>query len=396
MSAVAEAFDVVVIGAGPVGGHTARHLAEAGYEVALVEEHREVGEPVQCGGIFTPRVMDLVDARNTIQTEIRGCEFYSPSGRELVVDGGETEAVVVDRAAFDREVVRQALQAGTVPFLGTLATGVERREGGLVVQTRGNAGPGELRCKLLVGADGVKGNVTKWFRMGYPYRILPGFEVEVAGAAYTPGYVKVFTGREVAPGFFAWMVPTGHTARVGLCLDRGNAKAYVDRMFTQGPAAPFLREARNLGYIIGGIPIGAPKRTYDDGVMIVGDAAFQAKATSGGGIYTGLVCAEACARTGIEALEAGDLSADFLSRYEKRWKAAIGKELRRYLFLHKAFAKLSDAQMEELFDILRNPRLLEIINRRGDIDYPLRAILPLVREEPRLLKFLGPALRALF
>lgn len=394
MNPLPEAFDVVVIGAGPVGGYTAQLVAEAGHSVALVEEHREVGEPVQCGGIFTPRVMDLVDARSTIQTEVRGCEFYSPSGRELVVDGGETEAVVVDRAAFDREVVRHALKAGAHLFLGTQATGVARRNGGLAVQTLGNGEARELRCRILVGADGVKGNVTKWLRMGYPYRVLPGFEVEVAGAVHTPGYVKVFVGREVAPGFFAWMVPAGHTTRVGLCLDRGNARAYTERMFTQGPPARFLSGARALGYIIGGIPIGTPKRTYDGNVMIVGDAAFQAKATSGGGIYTGLVCARECARTAVEALEAEDTSAGFLARYERRWKEAIGKELRRYLFLHKAFKRLGDAQLEEVFDLLSNPRLLRLVNELGDIDYPLRAIFALVREEPRLLKYLGTALRA--
>lgn len=391
-----ERFDVAVIGAGPVGGHTAERIAEAGYRVALIEEHREVGEPVQCGGIFTPRVMDLVDARDTIQTSIRGCEFYSPSGEEVVVDGGETEAVVVDRAAFDRELVRKALRKGATAFLGTQATGVERTSDGVAVQTLGDGGKDEVRADLLIGADGVKGGVTRWFRMGYPYRILPGFEAEVAGADHTPGYVKVFTGREVAPGFFAWMVPTDHTARVGLCLDRGNARRYMERMFTQGPPAAFLSEARTLGYIIGGIPIGRPKRTYDDRVMIVGDAAFQAKPTSGGGIYTGLVCARHCAETAVEALQAGEFSASFLSRYEKAWKGAIGKELKRYLYLHKAFSKFDDRQLEEIFRLLQNPRLVEIINELGDIDYPLQAIVALLREEPRFLKFLGPALRAVF
>jgi geranylgeranyl reductase family protein len=393
---VTEAYDVVVVGGGPVGGYTARQVAEAGRSVAILEEHREIGEPVQCGGIFTPRVMNMVDCRNTVLTEIQGAEFYSPTGQELVVDGGETEAVVVDRAAFDREVVKEALHAGAAAFLGTQATGVERDGDELVVHTRGNGSAETFRCRILVGADGVKGNVTRWFGLGHPYRILPGFEADVVGAEYTAGYVKVFTGQQIAPGFFAWLVPDSHSARVGLCLGQGNVRSYLDRMFSDGPPSRFLADAQTLGYIIGGIPIGVAKRTYERGVMIVGDAAFQAKATSGGGIYTGLVCAEACARTAVEALQAGDTSAAFLTRYEKRWKEAIGKELTLYLYLHKAFAKLNDRQLESLFTLLQNPRLLRIINREGDIDYPGRAILALLKEEPRLLRFLGPALRAVF
>ncbi|MFQ5553015.1 MAG: NAD(P)/FAD-dependent oxidoreductase [Thermoplasmata archaeon] len=396
MGVLTEAFDALVIGGGPVGGFAAQKIAEAGLSVAILEEHREIGEPVQCGGIFTPRVMDMVDCRNTILTDIRGCEFYAPSGQELVVDGGETEAVVVDRAAFDREVVKGALQAGATAFLGTLATSVERNGGDLLVHARGNGEAESFRCKVLVGADGVKGNVTGWFGLGRPYRILPGFEADVVGAEYSPGYVKVFTGEAVAPGFFAWLVPGAHSARAGLCLGGGNARQYLDRMFTDGPPARFLAEAQTLGYIIGGIPIGVAKRTYDEGVMIVGDAAYQAKATSGGGIFTGLVCAEACAQTAVEALKTGDTSAAFLSRYERRWKEAIGRELSLYLYLHKAFVKLSDPQLENLFTLLQNPRLLRIINEEGDIDYPGRAILALLKEEPRLLKFLGPAIRAVF
>jgi geranylgeranyl reductase family protein len=392
---VGESFDVLVIGAGPVGGHTAELIAEEGFSVGIVEEHREIGEPVQCGGIFTPRVMEMVDCRNTILGEIRGCEFYSPSGRELVVDGQETEALVVDRAAFDREVVGRALRRGAACYLGALAMGVERSSDGLEVSVRMDGHEERFRCRILVGADGVKGNVTKWFQLARPYRVLPGFEADVAGAIHTPGFVKVFTGSRVAPGFFAWLVPSGHTARAGLCLRQGNARYYLDRMFKEGPPASFLSSARPLGYIIGGIPIGLAKRTYDDNVMIVGDAAFQAKATSGGGIYTGLVCAEHCAQTAVEALKAGDPSGRFLARYEARWKADIGKELKRYLFLHKVFTRLTDKQLEEIFDILNRPKLLRIVSELGDIDYPVRMVLALLKEEPRLLRYVGPAIRGL-
>ncbi|MCJ2520055.1 MAG: NAD(P)/FAD-dependent oxidoreductase [Candidatus Thermoplasmatota archaeon] len=390
-----EDLDVLIIGAGPVGGHTAELIAKAGFSVAIVEEHREVGEPVQCGGIFTPRVMDLVDCWNTVLERIRGCEFYSPSGKELVLDGGKTAALVVDRAAFDREVVRKALQKGATCHLGALATGVQRADGGLSVRVLMGGIEEEIRCRIIIGADGVKGNVTKWFHLARPYRVLPGFEAEVVGAEHTPGYVKVFIGRKVAPGFFAWLVPSGGTARAGLCLSQGNARAYLERMFLQGPPASFLSGAKPVGYIIGGIPIGLARRTYSDNVMVVGDAAFQAKATSGGGIYTGLVCAEHCALTAIEALEAGDLSASFLARYEERWKKDIGRELKRYLFLHKVLSRLNDKQMEEIHKILNRPRLLTTISELGDIDYQWRVVLGLLKQEPRLLRYVGSAIRAL-
>lgn len=390
-------YDLVVIGGGPVGGQVAGNVAAAGHRVAILEEHFEIGEPVQCGGIIHPRVLDLAPCvKPTVLREIQGCEFYSPAGREVVVDGGETEAVVVDRALFDKAIVKDAIKKGADCFVGCMATGARRRGDGMEVtylqggETRG------LNCRLLVGADGVKSLTAKWFGLAKPYRILPGFEAEMAGVDYTEGYVKVFTGNSVAPGFFAWIAPTvPEGAKVGLCLSQGNARAYFERMLQEGPPARFLRRASPLGYIIGGIPIGLARTTYGDHVMLVGDAACQAKATSGGGLYTGLLCADRCARVANDALDAGDLSARGLSRYQALWEEAIGKELRRYWWLHRVLSKLTDSQFEEIFDILDNPRMKALIGELVDIDYPVRVVLGLLREEPRLLKFMGPALRAL-
>ena len=36
-------WDVVIVGAGPVGGHTANLLAKLGHSVLLLEEHNEIG-----------------------------------------------------------------------------------------------------------------------------------------------------------------------------------------------------------------------------------------------------------------------------------------------------------------------------------------------------------------
>src|SRR5207249_10035219 len=96
----ALSVSVVVIGEVAAGGYLAGKVAAAGYEVALVEEHREIGEPIQCGGLVTPRVFDYVHCKETIIGAVHGAELYSPSARKLVIDGHDTQAVVVQRAMF--------------------------------------------------------------------------------------------------------------------------------------------------------------------------------------------------------------------------------------------------------------------------------------------------------
>jgi len=389
-------YDVLVIGAGPVGGYIAGAVAAKGYSVGLVEEHREVGEPVQCGGLVTPRVFDLVPGKETIVNEVHGADIFVPSGRHMRIDGGATEAVVVDRAKFDQAIVKHALRRGAKSLLGAKALAGRYANGGVEVAVDVDGAGRRLTAKLLIGADGVQSNVAKWFRILRPKRILPGFEVEMTGVEGDPGYVKLFVGNEVAPGFFGWIIPSGEdTGRVGLCVREGNAFAYLEKMMKDGPAKPFVKRAQPLLYIAGGIPVGFPRRTFADRVMVVGDAAAQTKATSGGGIYTGLRCAVHCAETAIDSLEGDDFSAKQLRQYHRQWSKTIGKELRKDLAIHESFATLKDAQFEELFDLFDSPEMRRIIEKEGDIDFPSKVGWRLLREEPRLLKYAGKALRTM-
>ena len=72
--------DVLVVGAGPVGGWLAHRLADAGVEVLLIEEHDEIGRPFQCAGLVTPSTMDLVGLHDTILTKVWGARMHAPNG----------------------------------------------------------------------------------------------------------------------------------------------------------------------------------------------------------------------------------------------------------------------------------------------------------------------------
>ncbi len=395
MRTAADPFDVVIVGAGPAGGLAAQRIARKGYEVAVLEEHREVGEPIQCGGLVTPRVFDYVSCKETILGEIHGAEIFSPKGRCLTIDGHETEAVVVDRAMFDRAILSDAIRSGAHTFMGTQAQGATRTEAGVEVLVDRDGHKETIRGKIVIGCDGVRSNVAKWFGILRPKKILPGFEVELAGVRGDPGLVKLFVGNEIAPGFFGWIIPSGDTARVGLCVGEGNAYAYLMKMLKHPSVEKYTRGAQPILYIVGGIPIGFPRRTYADNVMVVGDAACQAKATSGGGIFTSLHCADLAAQTAIEALEKDDFSARVMHRYHKAWTKSIGKELRKDLAIHESFAKLTDAQFEELFEIFSDPEVLRLIEDTADIDFPSKIGWTLIRRDPRILKYVGKALRTM-
>ena len=141
----------------------------------------------------------------------------------------------------------------------------------------------------------------------------------------------------------------------------------------------------------GVIPLGTVPRSYTDRVMLVGDAAAQAKPLSGGGLYTGMMAADFVASTAIKSLDEDDLSKKSLSRYEMKWKGALGRELERGYRLRKVFLRMNDKKLDEVGKILKKPEVGELLSS-GDIDQPsllapkvLRLVPSLVRFSPQIL-----------
>jgi geranylgeranyl reductase family protein len=380
-------YDVVVVGGGPVGGHLASLVAAKGYSVLVLEEHGEVGKPVQCAGIFSPKVLEIAGHNDSVTNRIRGADIFSPSGRRISIYSKEEKAVVVNRDRFDKAIIDNAVKKGADLELRAKAIASKLKENRVQTQVQCRGEKTIVTSRLIVGADGVKSNVAKWFGLSRPPVILPGVQNDMSNAACETDRVKIFIGTDVAPGFFVWIVPAGKKARVGLCT-RKNVTTYLERFVaSNGHAASFLKGAGTESSVAGSIPMGPVEKTYGERVMIVGDAAAQVKPTSGGGIYPGLVCAGHCAKTAIEALEKDDFTERFLSRYHKKWTGDIGKELRKDWRLYRLFQSFTDEKMEEAFDLLDNPKILRLIEEKGDIDYPSKLALPIVRKEPKLLRF---------
>jgi len=79
-------WDVVVVGAGPTGCYAARQLARLGYEVLVLEEHTEIGEPVHCTGIISLEACKRFDLDPTcVEQQLSSARFFSPGGDSFVV-----------------------------------------------------------------------------------------------------------------------------------------------------------------------------------------------------------------------------------------------------------------------------------------------------------------------
>lgn len=157
---------------------------------------------------------------------------------------------------------------------------------------------------------------------------------------------------------------------------------------SQPHVASYLESTSVSSYMAGLIPLGVLPQTTADNIMLVGDAASQVKPTSGGGIYTGLVCANHCISIAQNAIENHTLTDLYLQTYHKNWTKDIGKELSMGMRFRHIFTNLDDDHLDKYLQKLNKPKIIDIINAHGDIDHPSNLVLPLMKQAPSLAKLL--------
>ncbi|MGP8075757.1 MAG: geranylgeranyl reductase family protein [Thermoplasmata archaeon] len=394
-----DELDVLVVGAGPAGSTAAARLAQGGQKVRVVEEHPRVGHPVQCAGLVSQRVLDLAGSNSMVRTSVRGASVFGPSLESITFRADAPRAFVIDRAGLDVYLANRAVGAGAEIRTSTRFDGIEGESGDhLTVRLRGPDGVHEeVRTRLVIGADGVASAVARAFRLRRPVEVLPAFEAEFPVSPGDPDTVEVYLGRKFAPGLFGWWIPDGAGgARVGVAADADGTptRQYFDRLLEHLERRFGRRLANPTAYLVSGIPIGTLPRTHARRALLVGDAAAQVKPLSGGGIFTGMRCAEIAADVAQEALANGDLSEASLAEYDRRWRAELGEEFRRALYLRRLFTRLSDDELDRVIHALKGAHLAATIVAFGDIDFPTHVARELLKESPGLLRLLPKAVGA--
>jgi len=369
--------DVLVVGGGPVGCIAAATMAPE-LDVTVVEEHPEIGSPVQCAGLITPRVVEMAHAEDAVINSIDGAYVHFPGGMTLEMQGDEVKAMVVDRGEFDRHCAAMAERAGASVLTGRRCSGIQRSEIGLEAQLD----DGGIACESVLAADGYRSRCAADLGLPPALEVVRGLEVDLRTRAEDQRKVRVFLGKDIAPGFFAWAIPCGELTRVGLCVSSGHGTPHehLNRLID----AQGWSDAERVRSYSGAIPLGHSARTFADRTLIAGDAAGMAKPLSGGGLYTGMTAGRLAGETFKEAFRMNDLSARALSSYERRWKESFGRELRNSYLVRKAFVRMEDHELDKVGRILGTERAKRVL-ATGDIDFPTALAPRLLKACPSLL-----------
>jgi geranylgeranyl reductase family protein len=382
-------IDVAIVGAGPAGLLVASRLADAGLDVTVFEEHARIGEPTHCTGIVSLETAELAKIPDDlVLARLRHVRLHGPCGAQARHEWTSPDAIVaIDRAAFDRGLAAQATAAGAVV---QTASGVRDIVIGRDGVTLGTV-HGEAQARACVLACGVSYRFQRVLGLGLPGHAVHTAQVEVDAEA--DDIVDVHVGRATAPSGFVWTVPIERGGRVRLkvgVMSSGDAGAHLARFLARddirsrlrGPIAPPIRRLLPLR------PIG---RSYADRVLVVGDAGGFTKPTTGGGIFYGLITAALAAETLVEAWGANCLEAAFLARYEQRWRARLGSDLRTGDRLRSIVSRCTDAEIDRLVRVFASRPVRALARRTARFNWHRDLIVALGRR-PALATLLRRAL----
>jgi len=311
-----EAYDAVIVGAGPAGGRAGMEIAKAGFSVLFLEKRDVVGVPVQCGEGLSELGLEQAELpakEEWIRERVRGVRCVLPDASDFTVS---IPGYCIDRALFDQWIVQQAVDAGARLQLRTKVTAVRRRDDGAFTVETDRTEP--IRARSVIGADGPASNVARWAGLLVARKYVKAIEYRFAAADWSypcDGWL-IFLFAQKYRGGYGWVFPKGSYFDVGvLSVDRvkelmealcRELKVPLDRIHKKtGGDIPFLYTLSSLA---------AP------GLAIVGDAAGVTNPVFGGGIHPALYSGKVAGRIAVRAL--GSLDPRFFLEYDREMKAS--------------------------------------------------------------------------
>ena len=336
--------DVIVVGAGPAGNNAALSLASQGYGVTVIDSREIIGDKL-CTGLVGEECFHRYPIDPAlVYREIKSARVVAPSSEVVRFETPYPVARVVNRVAYISSFADKAREAGAQYLLGRRVVRIDPHDDRVAVVTD----DGAMEARALVLAAGFGFQLNSQLGLGKPSDYVVGIQAVVE--THGLDEVEVYLGRNVAPGFFAWLVPTRPGYALAGLLVRKNAPERFAQFISARESEGKITEPVDKP-ICWGIPLRPLRKTFTDRVLVVGDAAGQVKPTTGGGIFYSLIASEIASGALDQGLREDKLSADRLGEYQKEWKSLLSKELEVGYSARRVFEFLGDSHISSLIHL---------------------------------------------
>jgi geranylgeranyl reductase family protein len=360
---------IAIIGAGPAGAETGYWLAKYGYHVDIYEEHPVIGKPVQCTGIISRNLAKLIPLDRFAINKVKGAIFYSKH-QKLELKTNTTQAYIVDRAKMDLFLSERARKQGANLRLNHKFLDFRKTKNKFILKFYYRMKIVTREADVLIGADGPLSKVAKQAGMFGTRQYFNGIQARVKGV-FDKDHVKMYFG-SICPGFFAWIVPESEKyARLGLASMHNSRNCFKD--FLSKFDYTVINKQAGL------IPFYSRIKLQKKNIYLVGDAAMQVKATTGGGVIMGLVAARCLAKS----IKTGIPYSLLLKKV--KLNLYLTKKIRNIMY------RLTDRDYDYLLKIADKQNLAKLLEKKGDMDFPAKfvfSMLLLLFKKPSLVRYL--------
>ena len=350
-----EMFDLVIIGAGPGGNYAALTAAKAGVSTLVLEEHEAIGQPVHCGECLSKKACERLGITlpdEAVSREVNGVRLIFPDKTASYIN---EPGYTLEKDQFERWLSLEATKAGASYKMKSRVTALERAEGGWEVRTTA----GEYFARAIIDASGVDSVASKLLGMNAPQSVVVGLQYEMEPVDVADGMIDFFLWPALAPHGYLWVIPKKDgRSNVGLVTaDAPKTRAYLEKFVEEYG----LKEKKRNRAFGGRIPSGGPvAKTYDDGIMLIGDAAGFTSPMFEGGTSLSMTSGKFAAEVAADALKKNDLSKAALAPYEQKWRATF-PNYAKLVGGKEATYKFTDAELNKIAALI--PRDLTTITQ---------------------------------
>jgi digeranylgeranylglycerophospholipid reductase len=376
-----DKYDICIVGASIAGNYLCYLLSNTNLNIVVIEEHKEVGIPLQCAGIVSQKLNKIIKLpKEIVLNRVNVARIVSPDGRFVKLSGNE-KPYIIDRTALDHYFYEKVREKENNQFLlgekfKSYKRIKERNQQLLLIQTSNHT----IKVKLLIGCDGPLSSIAKSLHIenrnlnATQIRISANFNEDEAVMYFNPLWKELF----------GWIVPEGNGIfRIGMACSHDLAKNF--RFFLRKNKIDINDKIDQQG---GFIPYGIMNKIAFNNILLLGDSGCQVKATTGGGIINLLTAAHYAADCIRTCIKTNNFSKQIIKKhYEKPCQLTIGKELKIHYLIRAILERLDNKGFKKLFEIIKNNKIEKLINIYGDMDFPKSFIFKFIKN-PAVVIFL--------